>query len=59
MNWARLTLLKKIGGAILGIVVVSCVAMSYLQHKLYTHSFETVFSGLENVGAGPEAQQRR
>ena len=47
MNWARLTLLKKIGGAILGIVVVSCVAMSYLQHSLYTHSFETVFSGLE------------
>jgi methyl-accepting chemotaxis protein len=47
MNWARLTLLKKIGGAILGIVVVSCVAMSCLQHSLYTRSFETVFSDLE------------
>jgi methyl-accepting chemotaxis protein len=49
MNWARLTLLKKIAGAILGIVVVSTVAMSYIQHRLYTNNFETVFSDLEQA----------
>jgi methyl-accepting chemotaxis protein len=47
MNWARLTLLKKIAGAILGIALVSTVAMSYIQDRLYTNGFETVFSGLE------------
>jgi methyl-accepting chemotaxis protein len=48
MNWNRMSLLKKIAGAIMAITVVSTVALSYIQYRLYTNNFETIFSSLED-----------
>ena len=48
MNWNRMSLLKKIAGTIMAITVVSTVALSYIQYRLYTNNFETIFSSLED-----------
>ena len=48
MNWNKMSLLKKIAGAIMAITVVSTVVLSYIQYRLYTNNFETVFSNLED-----------
>ena len=47
MNWNKMSLLKKIAGTIMAITVVSTVALSYIQYRLYTNNFETIFSNLE------------
>ena len=47
MNWNKMSLLKKIAGTIMAITVVSTVALSYIQYRLYTNNFETIFRGLE------------
>ena len=48
MNWNKMSLLKKIAGTIMAITVVSTVALSYIQYRLYTNNFETIFSNLED-----------
>jgi methyl-accepting chemotaxis protein len=48
MNWKRMSLLKKIAGTIMAITVVSTVALSYVQYRLYTRNFETIFGNLED-----------
>ena len=48
MNWNKMSLLKKIAGAIMAITVVSTVGLSYIQYRLYTNNFETTFSNLED-----------
>jgi methyl-accepting chemotaxis protein len=48
MNWKRMSLLKKIAGTIMAITVVSTVTLSYIQYRLYTKNFETIFSSLED-----------
>lgn len=45
--WSRMTLLKKIAGTIMAITVVSTVVLSYMQYRLYTNNFETIFRGLD------------
>ena len=47
MNWNRMSLLKKIAGTIMAITIISTVALSYIQYRLYTSNFETIFSSLE------------
>ncbi len=47
MNWNKMSLLKKIAGTIMAITVVSTVVLSYIQYRLYSNNFETVFSNLE------------
>lgn len=47
MNWNRMSLLKKIAGAIMAITVVSTVILSLVQYKLYTNNFENIFSAIE------------
>ena len=48
MNWNKMSLLKKIAGTIMAITVVSTVVLSYIQYRLYTNNFETIFSNLED-----------
>lgn len=48
MSWNRMSLLKKIAGTIMAITVISTVALSYMQYRLYTNNFENIFSSLEN-----------
>ena len=48
MSWNKMSLLKKIAGAIMAITVISTVVLSYIQYRLYTNSFETIFSNLED-----------
>jgi methyl-accepting chemotaxis protein len=47
MNWNKMSLLKKIAGTIMAITVVSTVALSYIQYRLYTNNFESIFRNLE------------
>jgi methyl-accepting chemotaxis protein len=42
-----MTLLKKIAGAIMAITVVSTVVLSYVQYRLYTKNFETIFANID------------
>jgi methyl-accepting chemotaxis protein len=48
MSWNRMSLLKKIAGTIMAITVISTVTLAYIQYRLYTKNFETIFCSLED-----------
>lgn len=48
MNWNKMSLLTKIAGAIMTITIVSTVVLSYIQYRLSTNNFQTIFSNLED-----------
>jgi methyl-accepting chemotaxis protein len=47
MTLGKITLLKKMAGAILGIVLLSSLVMFCVQHVLYSRNFETAFANLQ------------
>ena len=47
MKLGKITLLKKMAGAILGIVLLSSLVMFCVQHVLYSRNFETAFANLQ------------
>jgi methyl-accepting chemotaxis protein len=42
-----MSLLNKIAGSIMAITILSTVVLSYIQYRLYTNNFESIFSDLD------------